>query len=122
MRWTFLFVAFSAGTMLHGQTPVDEKPYRVGGSVSPPRIISRVEPEYTEEALKARRQGQVVIELVVTRDGAANDVHEIGQALEFGLDEKAVEAVRQWRFEPGRKGEQPVPVMINVTVRFQLPQ
>ena len=122
MRSWLLFIAVLAGTMLNGQPPEPKEPYRVGGSVSPPRVVYKVEPEYTQEALNAHRQGTVFIDLVVTRDGIPSDVHELDQKIGFGLDEKAIEAVQQWRFEPGKKRGEPVAVEVNVTVRFQLPR
>jgi protein TonB len=121
MRPSLLFVAVLAGTILNGQPPDPTEPYRVGGSVRPPRVVYSVNPEYTKEALDARRQGQVLIELVVTRDGMPSEVHEISQQLGFGLDQKAIEAVKQWRFDPGKKSGYPVAVKEQVTLRFRLP-
>jgi TonB family protein len=64
----------------------------------------------------------VVIELIVTRDGEASQVHEIGKPLGFGLDENAIKAVEQWCFRPGEKNGKPVPVISQITVRFRLPR
>lgn len=108
--------------MLNGQPPEPKEPYRVGGSVSPPRVVYKVKPEYTQEALNARRQGTVRIQLVVTRDGTPSEVHEISQPLGFGLDEKAIEAVQQWRFEPGKKNGEPVAVEVQAEVNFRPPR
>jgi protein TonB len=119
MRPLLLFIAVLAGAML---LAADEKPYKVGGSVSPPQVIHKVEPEYTQEALAARRQGTVRIQLVVTTDGATSEVHEVGQSLGFGLDEKAVEAAQQWRFKPGEKSGQPVPVLVQIEMNFRPPR
>jgi protein TonB len=122
MRSWLLFITVAAGTTLLGQAPEAEKPYRVGGSVSRPRIVYSVNPEYTQKALDAHREGDVYLQLVVTRDGMPSEIHEILQPVGFGLDEKAVEAVQQWRFEPGKKGDQPVPVLWQVSVSFRLPR
>jgi protein TonB len=122
MRAWLLWIAVLAGTLLMGQPPAAGPPYKVGGSVSPPRIISKVEPEYTQAALDARREGHVRMELVVMADGAPSDVHEISQPLGFGLDEKAIEAVQQWRFQPGEKSGQPVAVIIGIEMNFSLPR
>ena len=83
--------------------------YHVGGGVSPPRLLRRVEPEYSAEARKAKWQGTVVLAVEVWPDGRAHDVRVV-QALGMGLDERAVAAVEQWIFEPGRKDGQPVKV------------
>jgi protein TonB len=122
MRNCLLFLIVLAGPMLGAQPLASEKPYKVGGSVSAPSVISKVEPEYTQEALNARREGSVLIEVVVTPAGEASDLHEISQPLEFGLDAKAIEALQQWRFKPGEKGGRPVPVIVQIRMNFRLPQ
>jgi periplasmic protein TonB len=114
-----LLIAVLAATTLQAQPPEDSKVYKVGGAVSRPRVISKVEPEYTAEALKAGREGTVVLQVTVTRDGVASEIH-IVQPLGLGLDEKATDAVQQWRFKPGEKSGEPVPVMVDVLVKFRL--
>jgi protein TonB len=94
-------------------------PFRVGGGVSAPVAIYSPEPEYSEEARKAKYQGTVVLWVVVGPDGRAHDIR-VQRQLGMGLDEKAVEAIRQWRFEPARKDGTPVAVQINVEVNFRL--
>jgi len=94
-------------------------PYRVGGGVSAPRVLYSPDPEYSEEARKAKYQGTVVLWVVVGADGRPKDV-QISRSLGMGLDEKAVEAVRSWKFEPARKDGQPVAVQINIEVSFRL--
>jgi TonB family protein len=93
--------------------------YRVGGGVTAPRVIYSPDPEFSEEARKAKFQGTVVLWLIVGPDGRP---HEVGvyRSLGVGLDEKAIEAIRQWRFEPGRKDGIPVAVQLNVEVSFRL--
>lgn len=93
--------------------------YRVGGGVSAPRTLYSPDPEYSEEARKAKYQGTVVLWLIVGPDGRPRDIH-IARSVGMGLDEKALEAVRTWRFEPARKDGQPVAVQINVEVIFRL--
>ncbi len=93
--------------------------YRVGGGVSAPRVLYDPDPEYSEEARKAKHQGTVVLWIVVRPDGRAHEIR-VSRALGMGLDEKAVEAVRKWRFEPALKDGQPVPVQVNVEVNFRL--
>jgi TonB family protein len=94
-------------------------PYRVGGSVSAPLAIYDPEPEYSEEARKAKYQGVLTLQVVVGADGLPRDVR-IARSLGMGLDEKAIDAVRHWRFEPGRMDGRPVPVVVNVEVNFRL--
>ena len=90
-----------------------------GGGVSAPKVVYDPDPEYSEEARKAKYQGTVVLWLVVAPDGHPQQIR-VQRSLGMGLDEKAMEAVRQWRFEPAKKDGQPVPVMINVEVNFRL--
>jgi len=93
--------------------------YRVGGGVSAPKALYAPDPEYSEEARKAKYQGTVVLWLVVDAAGRPQQIR-VQRPLGMGLDEKAIEAVKLWKFEPARKDGQPVPVMINVEVNFRL--
>ena len=93
--------------------------YRVGGGVSAPKALYAPDPEYSEEARKAKYQGTVVLWLVVDASGRPQQIR-IQRALGMGLDEKAIEAVKQWKFDPARRDGQAVPVMINVEVNFRL--
>jgi TonB family protein len=93
--------------------------FRVGGGVSPPSVVSRVEPQYSEEARKARYQGTVVLEAIVRKDGTV-DILRVVRSLGFGLDENAIDALKKWRFRPGTKGGVPVDVALNIEVNFNL--
>ena len=93
--------------------------FRVGGGVSPPKTLYAPDPEYSEEARKAKFQGTCVLWLIVGPDGRPRDIH-IARSLGLGLDEKAIEAVKQWKFEPAMKDGKPVAVQINVEVDFRL--
>jgi len=93
--------------------------YRVGGGVSAPKALFSPDPEYSEEARKAKYQGTVVLWLVVDASGRPQQIR-VQRSLGMGLDEKAIEAVKQWKFDPARKDGQAVPVMINVEVNFRL--
>lgn len=93
--------------------------FHVGGGISAPLAISTPDPEYTEEARRAKMQGTCILGLIVDADGHPRDIR-IVHALGFGLDAKAVEAVQQWRFEPAKKDGKPVNVQINVQVAFRL--
>ncbi len=93
--------------------------FRPGGGVSAPQLVYRVEPEYTEEARKAKYQGTVVLYAVVDPDGMVRNVRVV-RSLGLGLDEKALEAVRQWKFKPGMKDGKAVPVAASIEVTFRL--
>ena len=93
--------------------------FRVGGGVSAPKQIYSPDPEYSEEARKAKYQGTCVLSLIVGPDGKPRDIH-VARSLGLGLDEKAIEAVTTWKFEPAQKDGHPVSVAINVEVQFRL--
>ena len=93
--------------------------FRVGGGVSAPRAVFTPDPEYSEEARKAKYQGTCVLWLIVGPDGRPREL-KIARSLGMGLDEKALEAVKNWKFEPAMKDGQPVAVQINVEVNFRL--
>jgi protein TonB len=93
--------------------------YRAGNGVSQPTLISKVEPEYSEEARKAKHQGVVVLQIVVDTKGNAVGARVI-RSLGLGLDEKAIEAVEKWKFKPGFKDGKPVAVAATVEVNFRL--
>jgi len=93
--------------------------FRIGGGVSAPRPLFTPDPEYSEEARKAKYQGTCVLWLIVGADGRPRDVR-VSRALGMGLDEKAIQAVRQWKFEPAMKDGRAVSVQMNVEVSFRL--
>ncbi|MGA9472495.1 MAG: energy transducer TonB [Terriglobales bacterium] len=93
--------------------------FRVGGGVSAPKAIYDPDPEYSEEARRAKYQGTVLLWIVVGADGKPRDIR-VERSLGMGLDEKAIEAVKQWRFEPSLKDGQPVAVQVNIEVSFRL--
>ncbi len=95
--------------------------YRIGGGVSAPVPISRAEPEYTEQARAAKWQGAVLLQVTVDENGVPQNIQVI-RPLGMGLDQKAIEAVQKWRFKPGTKDGQPVPVLANIEVNFRLLQ
>jgi TonB family protein len=97
----------------------DVRVLKVGGGVSPPKPTYSPDPEYSEEARKAKYDGTCVLSLVVGSDGNPRDV-KVTRPLGKGLDGKAVEAVKKWKFEPARKDGQPVSVLIHVEVSFHL--
>jgi len=93
--------------------------FRVGGGVSQPGVIFKVDPEYSEEARKAKYSGTVLLQLVVDIDGKAKEI-KVQKGVGLGLDEKAIEAVQKWKFSPGKKNGQPVRVYATVEVNFRL--
>lgn len=94
-------------------------PYRPGSGIEPPRLLREVKPSYTDEARRQNIAGEVVLEIVVGENGSVRDVR-IVRALGYGLDERAIAAVRQWRFAPARRLGAPVSVMVEVAVEFAL--
>ena len=92
---------------------------RIGGGGSAPQLIFQVEPEFSEEARKAKVAGNVLVTLIVDAAGHPQRVRVL-RGIGMGLDEKAVEAVRQYRFKPAMEGGKPVPVEVNIDVNFQI--
>lgn len=93
--------------------------YKVGAGISAPTAISAPDPDYTEEARRAKKQGTCVLWLIVDSAGHPRDIRVI-RGLGFGLDERAIHAVQQWRFQPALKDGRPVDVQISVQVEFHL--
>jgi periplasmic protein TonB len=93
--------------------------YRIGGGVSAPAVLAKVEPEYSEEARKAKFQGTVMLYIEVDENGKPKNLRVV-RPLGLGLDEKAIEAVSKWKFRPGFKDGKPVTVAATVEVNFRL--
>jgi len=93
--------------------------YRPGGNVKPPKILTQVKPKYTEEALVRKIQGTVILEMVVQKDGMPDAIRVVSP-LDPGLDAAAIDAARQWRFEPGRFGDTPVDVLVTLMLDFRM--
>lgn len=110
--WIAVLVAAAVG-----QT--DPKPVPVGGGVKAPRVKHKVDPTFTDEAREARVQGTLALSIVVDAAGKPKDIFVVNP-LGFGLDEKAIAAVEQWRFEPATRDGKPVPVYAEVQVTFSL--
>jgi TonB family protein len=94
--------------------------YHPGGAVTAPRVIVEVKPKYTNDALLRRTQGTVQLELVVTRDGRPTRIRVVRSLDPGGLDDEAVAAVQQWRFDPGRIAGIPVDVLVIVLLDFTI--
>ena len=94
-------------------------PYRPASGITPPAIVREVKPDYTEEARRRGVAGDVVLEIIVRADGSVGTVTLL-QGLGSGLDQRAMDAVRQWRFSPARRLGTPVDVVVEVAVEFKL--
>ena len=86
-----------------------------------PRVLKEVKPQYTADAMRAKIQGSVVLECVVQTDGTVGDVRVI-RSLDttYGLDQEAIKAAKQWKFAPGTRNGEPVPVMVSIELTFTL--
>jgi len=94
-------------------------PLRPGSGIEPPTLVKEVKPAYTDDARRRSIEGNVVLEIVVRRDGSVGNLRVL-RSLGAGLDEKALDAVRQWRFGPARRQGAPVDVVVEVSVEFSL--
>jgi len=95
--------------------------YRPGNGVTLPRVLREVRPQYTAEAMRAKVQGTVLLECIVRPDGSVGDV-QIVRSLDptFGLDQEAIKAAKQWRFAPGTRMGEAVPVLVTIELQFTL--
>lgn len=97
----------------------DEPVFDIGPGITPPRVTHQVAPQdKPDEERGFRISGTVLVGLVVTSKGEPADVHVV-KSLDKVIDQSAVDAVRQWRFDPAKKGDQPVAVRVTVEIRFQ---
>lgn len=111
--------AIAAAQEVSSPAPTLEGVYRAGSGVSAPRIVSREEPRYSEEALLAKLVGTVWVSVVVGADGTPRNFN-ITRSLGLGLDEAAIDAIRQWQFAPGMKDGNPVAVVATIEISFNL--
>jgi len=93
--------------------------FQIGGGVTPPVVVSQIQPEYSDDARKARVQGTVELVIIVLTDGSAR-LERVVNSLGYGLDQRAIEAVTRWKFRPGKKDGVPVVTRIGVAVNFSL--
>jgi periplasmic protein TonB len=95
--------------------------YRPGSGIELPRVLREVKPQFTADAMRAKIQGTAVLDCVVLPDGTVGEC-QVARSLDssFGLDQEAVKAARQWRFVPGKKAGQPVPVLVTIELTFTL--
>jgi protein TonB len=92
-------------------------PYRPGSGIEPPRLVREVKAAYTDEARRRNISGDVVLEIVVRSNGTVGDVRVL-QGLGAGLEQTAIQAVRQWTFQPAKRKGVPVDVLVEVAVEF----
>jgi TonB family protein len=93
--------------------------FPIGRGITAPRAIYDPEPEYSDEARRVKHQGVVILTVIVDQEGRPREVR-LARSLGMGLDEKAIDAVKKWRFSPGLKNGTPVAVQVNVEVNFRL--
>ena len=105
---------------LDDESVMEVRAYRTSDEgVRAPRLLRKVEPDYTDQAKDAKTEGQVVLAVEVGPDGKAHNIRVI-RSLDQGLDNNAIEAVRQWEFEPAVKDGEAVTVRANVEVNYRL--
>ena len=109
MKWAILILIAAAGS-LHAQEVSHQ---------TPPRVIHKIEPEYTEEARKANLEGTVVLTTIISVDGIPQGI-KVVRELGGGLDERAVDCLRQWRFRPAMIHDEPVSQQITVEMTFRI--
>ena len=114
----YSFLADTGRHFADGQVP-SATVFKVGGNVKPPRAIYAPDPEYSESARRHKQQGTGVLRVIVTPEGKVGLI-KVERVIGFGLDQKAVNAVCEWKFKPALKDGQPVPVEIEVEVTFRL--
>lgn len=88
--------------------------------VTPPRIVERKQPEYPAELREARVEGKVILQAVIDTDGRVSAIDVLRTSKQIAMDNAAIDAVRQWRYEPARKDGEPVKVLFTVVVNFDL--
>jgi len=106
-----------SGDGLNGGTGGDV--YRPGGDVTMPIEIRKGTPQYTSEAMRARAQGAITVQCVVQTNGVCTNIRVLRSFNPpFGLDQEAIKAAAQWRFRPGMRRGQPVPVVVTMQIEF----
>lgn len=95
--------------------------YRPGAGITLPQVLREVKPAYTADAMRAKVQGSVWLECIVMPDGSVGEI-KVTRSLDpiFGLDQEAIKAAKMWRFRPGMRQGEPVPVIITIELTFTL--
>jgi TonB family protein len=116
----FAVVVAAIGTLgLQKSGAQSDQVYKVGGDVTSPSVLYKVDPAYTDDASQGKIEGTVILNMVIGTDGLAHDI-SIVKSLERGLDRAAAEAVQQWHFAPGTLHGEPVAVRATIEVNFRL--
>jgi len=102
---------FAAAVLLHSQEI---------SHTTPPVVIHRAEPEYTQEALDAKLEGTAILALVIGADGVPSEI-KVSRSLGKGLDEKAIECLKLWRFKPATSHGEPISTKATMEMNFRLP-
>jgi TonB family protein len=114
-----IFLAVIGTLGLQKSNAQSDQVYKVGGDVTSPRVLYKVDPAYTEEASQAKVVGTVTLNMVIGTDGLAHDISVV-KSLDPGLDRTAAEAVQQWHFAPGTLHGEPVAVRATIEINFRL--
>jgi TonB family protein len=118
-----LAAPFASGAAVTGWASAtaaqETEPYRPGKDVTAPKLIHEVKPQYTKRAMDAKIQGVVQLEVVIDANGEVGET-KVTKSLDEELDQAAVTAVKQWRFEPGKKDGKPVAVRVDIEMSFRL--
>src|SRR5277367_5275543 len=110
-------IALAAGVALCQQT--SDTVIKMGPGMTPPKVLQKTDPEYTKDAKAAKIEGTVLLSVVVGSDGVARDI-QVTRSLDPGLDNKAMAAVQNWKFQPAVKDGQSVSVKATIEVNFRL--
>jgi TonB family protein len=121
MKTFVVGVAFALGLVSPMLAQQDDTIYKPGNGVSPPKLVRRVGPEYPPGALRRRVTGRVFLRCVVDREGMPTSV-EIVSSPDEEFTQAALDALKQWRFDPGKKNGEAVLVQVDVEVAFSTPQ
>jgi TonB family protein len=122
MKISLLILAVLAVSMRPAHAAADQadsEAVRIGPGVTAPKLTSKIEPKYTRAALDAHIQGTILLEIIIDKSGVPRDISVLSP-VGFGLDERAVECVSEWRFKPGMKEGHPVNTRAQVEVNFRL--
>ena len=109
----------ASGSVAPGSGGAVGRVYHIGGGVSAPSLIYKVEPNYTEEARKSKIQGVVILYVEIDPTGTPSNI-KVTRHLDAGLDDKAIEAVKKWKFKPGMRNGQAVTVAASIEINFRL--
>jgi protein TonB len=93
--------------------------YTIGGGLTPPAVLLQVLPEYSDDARKAKTQGTVELIIIVNADGTST-LERVSRSIGYGLEQKAIEAVKKWKFQPATKDGKPVAMRVSISVNFSL--